>query len=155
MICINPEVIVDEAQIQCSIFNFKHQWCNTTSEIHPTLLPITVTPFFLWLHGHEYPSYDWVFEVSRFSVCACKHIPFSETWISPYRFLRKINMLARVLWKKPGYCCIYTSYPGFWLLPTTCAAVASAKWRNRNTNNGGSESMSLLWRWRNSFVFSN
>ncbi len=46
----------------------------------------------LWayMHGHEYPGYDWVFEVSRFCVCACKHhIPFSVTWISPYPSFEK------------------------------------------------------------------
>ncbi len=37
------------------------------------------------LHGHEYPGYDWLFEVLCFWVCTCKHhVPFSETWISPY-----------------------------------------------------------------------
>ncbi len=31
--------------------------------------------------------------------------------------------------KKPGYCCMYASYPGFWPLLATCTGTASAKWQ--------------------------
>ncbi len=61
---------------------------------------------------------------------------WSGFWSILSLFLRNSNMLAGVLWKKLGYCCMYTSYPGFWPLPTTFTGPASAKWCNRNTSNG-------------------
>ncbi len=76
-----------------------------------------------------------------FGVCACKlHVLFSETWKALMPFLRNPNMLAWVLQKKPGYCCMYTSYSGFWLLQTICAGTA--KWCNRN------KKTPFLYRWQ-------
>lgn len=42
-----------------------------------------IAPFFsskrLRLYGHEIPGFVWVFKVSHFHVCTCKHILFSES----------------------------------------------------------------------------
>lgn len=40
-------------------------------------------------------------------------------------------MLAGVLQKKLGYCCMYTSHPAFWPLQPTWTDMASGKWCNR------------------------
>lgn len=85
----------------------------------------------LCLHGHKYPSCDQVFKYLVFLVCACKH------HVSD---LRNPVLLLGELQKK------YIDTPDreYWQLPTTWAAVASAKWQISTAKHGGSNENILL-----------
>lgn len=102
------------------------------------------------LRGLEYPGYDLGFWSITFlcCMCACKHhIPISETWINAYPSFKKPDYASLSTQKETKI--LLHEYILSRFLTTTFTDVTSAKWRNRNTNNGGNKSVSLLEWWRN------